>query len=312
MRISVIIPSYNEERAITQCIDSLYAQGRRPDEVLVVDDSTDSTPGKVLALAKRKEYKGLRLVRGQRKGVSAARNLGAKEANADIIVFMDADKRLSPDAIAEISKLFANPKAELARFQSTKPEPKTFIEKCYYVRLLQQERGADGRSDLLLVPEVYRRETFLRIGLFDESLRYFEDVDIAERVKKLGIPLHQLQAKFYHDEPATMGEFQKQARWLGSSINARTARWKVRQLFYPLGPVFWLAFILSALLPLFYAPAIWAFYAITAILIVEFIRCVWLSRMILPSIGWVFLSFARQFIIAWAVLKRLASRATKR
>jgi len=112
MRISVIIPTYNESAGIAETLAHVYSQVRKPDEVIVVDDSTDDTPQKVLSLSKK--YTGLRLVKGGRLGVSAAKNLGAKNSKGDVLVFLDADILLGTNCLAVLEKKFRDKSINLA------------------------------------------------------------------------------------------------------------------------------------------------------------------------------------------------------
>jgi len=110
-------------------------------------------------------------------------------------------------------------------------------------------------------------------------------------------------------EPSTFSELSGHAKWLGSSITLKTLLWRVRMLFYPLGPVYWLAFALAALLALAYPPALIFVYAFLLITLVEFMRCVYLTRMVLPSIGYVFfISPARMLLIVLYLLRSIPSR----
>lgn len=93
MRISIIIPCYNHAHFLADAIDSALSQSWRDCEVIVVDDgSTDET----VAVAGR--YAGVRLVRQIHAGVSATRNTGLRFSTGDILIFLDADDRLWPDA----------------------------------------------------------------------------------------------------------------------------------------------------------------------------------------------------------------------
>ncbi len=300
MRISVIIPTYNESAGIADTIEHVYSQTRKPDEVLVVDDSTDDTPQKVLALAKK--HKGLRLVKGARCGVSAAKNLGAKNAKGDILVFLDADILLGANCLKVAEKTFSNKSVKLAYWANPPRQPKTFMEKCNYVRVMHLAGRAV--AEIIETPHAYRRETFEQLGGFDASLRYFEDRDIHNRIVKAGLRAVAMDAVAEHVEPASLGDYYKQASWLGKSIVPRTLGWRMMALFYPLGPLYWFGFLAAALLSLFYQPAIYAVWAMTFVLLVEFSLCIIKTGMVLPSIAYVIMSFARQFIVAYFIAKR--------
>lgn len=87
--ISVIIPAYNAERYIEQCLDSLYCQSYKNLEIIVVDDgSTDRT-------AEIADKFPVKLIKQNNQGVSAARNKGILEATGEYIHFMDADDYLN-------------------------------------------------------------------------------------------------------------------------------------------------------------------------------------------------------------------------
>ncbi|APW59898.1 glycosyltransferase family 2 protein [Paludisphaera borealis] len=85
--VSVVIPSYNRGRLLTQTIDSVLRQTVVPSEIIVVDDgSTDDTEARLVPYAGRIHY-----IRQDNQGVSAARNRGLRKASGQLIAFLDAD-----------------------------------------------------------------------------------------------------------------------------------------------------------------------------------------------------------------------------
>lgn len=99
MNISVIIPTYNREKLIEKCINSVLEQTYQPTEIIVVDDgSTDGTPDKIYKL----NSPIIRVIIGEKnRGAQAARNLGIKEAKGDWIAFLDSDDVWLPDKLAK-------------------------------------------------------------------------------------------------------------------------------------------------------------------------------------------------------------------
>jgi glycosyltransferase involved in cell wall biosynthesis len=86
-RFSVIVPTLNEERHVGSLLSDVAAQTRRPDEVLVADaGSTDGT----VSVARRFPF--VRLLEGE-PPVACGRNLGARSATGDVLIFLDADVR---------------------------------------------------------------------------------------------------------------------------------------------------------------------------------------------------------------------------
>jgi len=94
--VSVVIAAYNAAWCIGRALDSLLAQTRVPDEVLVCDDgSTDGTAD----LIERGYSAPIRVLRLPHKNASAARNEGLKIATGDWLAFMDADDRWFPEKL---------------------------------------------------------------------------------------------------------------------------------------------------------------------------------------------------------------------
>ena len=93
--VSVVIPTFNREGFIEQCVVSALQQSKKPDEVIVVDDgSSDKTWDVLRTLGfsdSKEERNSLRYIFQRNKGVSAARNLGIKASKFRYIAFLDSD-----------------------------------------------------------------------------------------------------------------------------------------------------------------------------------------------------------------------------
>ncbi len=106
LRISLIIPAYNEERYLARCLDSVAAQTIKPFEVIVVDNnSTDKTA----EIAKRYDF--VRLLSEATQGRVYARNAGFGAATGDLLARIDADAVLPPNWTAQVQHYFERPQA---------------------------------------------------------------------------------------------------------------------------------------------------------------------------------------------------------
>ena len=94
LTVAVIIPTFNHARFLADAIDSVLAQTRQADEIIVVDDGSTDDPAGVVA-----RYSRVQLIRQNNRGLSAARNTGLWSCRTSHVVFLDADDRLLPIAL---------------------------------------------------------------------------------------------------------------------------------------------------------------------------------------------------------------------
>ncbi len=106
-KVSVIVPVYNAERYIKNCLDSLAAQTYpfEKTEVILADDGS-SDASAAICQNYAENFDNIILLHQEKKGVSAARNLGLTHASGKYIFFLDADDRLTPNTVEDCVKFF--------------------------------------------------------------------------------------------------------------------------------------------------------------------------------------------------------------
>ncbi len=98
MKVSVIVPVYNTEKYLGQCLDSICAQTLKDIEIICVDDgSTDSSP-EILARYQAKDER-IQVYTQENKYAGAARNLGKSHASGEYLAFWDSDDFFEPEAL---------------------------------------------------------------------------------------------------------------------------------------------------------------------------------------------------------------------
>lgn len=109
MRFSVIIPSYNQEKYLSDAIDSVVDQTFKDFELIVVNDgSTDRSFGIA------QSYHGVKVVDQVNKGLSSARNTGIMNATGEWCVFLDADDIMAPNYLETVDRAIKeNPEADV-------------------------------------------------------------------------------------------------------------------------------------------------------------------------------------------------------
>lgn len=99
-KVSVVVPVYNAEKYLGQCMDSLLNQTYRNIELLCVDDgSTDGSPDILKGYAGRDPRVRIFTKRNEGRGAASARNLGLENATGDYVQFLDSDDFFEPDMI---------------------------------------------------------------------------------------------------------------------------------------------------------------------------------------------------------------------
>lgn len=114
--VSIIVPAYNEEAVIEQCLNAIVRQTLPAAEVLVVDNrSTDGTRAVVERVRARYPDAGIRLLRqDDRQGLVPTRNLGMDAATGEVLARIDADTVLKPEWVARVSHIFASTDVDAA------------------------------------------------------------------------------------------------------------------------------------------------------------------------------------------------------
>ncbi|NOZ07181.1 MAG: glycosyltransferase [Chloroflexi bacterium] len=177
VRISVIATVYNEADNIHILLDSLLAQTRKPDEVVIVDGgSSDGTPDHIRAYAGRMP---LRVIVRPGCNISAGRNVAIAASTGDIIAATDAGVRLAPDWLAEITAPFFEESDAPPDFVSGifLPDPQTTFEVALAATVLPTpEEFRRGRFLPSSRSVAFRREVWEAVGGYPEWMDYSEDV----------------------------------------------------------------------------------------------------------------------------------------
>jgi GT2 family glycosyltransferase len=186
LSLSVVIPVHNGGENFRRCLASLKESLRPPDEIIVVvDGDTDES----WQFAQEFATRVFRFP--SPRGPGRARNLGAAHARGEVLLFIDADVMVQPQAIDMVISAFEGEPQLDALFGSYDDEPSEPNFLSQYRNLLHHYVHQHGREDASTfwgACGAIRRDVFLSIGGFDE--RYarpsIEDIELGYRLKKAG------------------------------------------------------------------------------------------------------------------------------
>ena len=118
-KISVIIPVYNIEKYLPECLDSLLNQTFRDFEIICVNDGSKDDSLKILETYAQKDSR-IRVITKENGGSGSARNRGLAEAQGEYIQFVDGDDYFEPQMLEKLYKLAENYNADIAVCSSRK------------------------------------------------------------------------------------------------------------------------------------------------------------------------------------------------
>ncbi|NIQ07578.1 MAG: glycosyltransferase [Candidatus Korarchaeota archaeon] len=198
--VSVIIPTYQEEKYIANTLSKLVTINPTIEIVVVDGGSQDKT----VNIARQFTDKVYQI---QKRGISRARNHGAKQADGDILVFLDSDVYPPANFVEKVLETFDNPTVVGATCHIM-PTQSRFAELAffYFYNLLIQlctKFKPHSRGEFLAV----RKNDFLEVDGFDENMPCLEDHDLAYRLSKRG--------KFIFIRDLTVYESMRRFRKLG-------------------------------------------------------------------------------------------------
>lgn len=179
--ISVIVPVYQGEMYLGAALESIFAQGYRPLEIVVVDDgSTDGTA------TVARTYPDVRYVFQTNQGAPVARNTGLRLCSGSLIAFLDADD-LWVDNKLERQCDFLSRHPPVACVLG---KMRNFLDDGVALpSWIPPSAMSDDPDALSLSAGLIRREAFDRIGCFDTSFPHADDLDWFIRLREAGLAM---------------------------------------------------------------------------------------------------------------------------
>jgi teichuronic acid biosynthesis glycosyltransferase TuaG len=240
--VSVVIPVHNGGGFLIEALESVYAQRRLPEEVIVVDDgSTDDTPTVLKQFEGRDGFRAFRKPQG---GEASARNFGVERASGEYIAFLDHDDLWLPEKLErQLDKFDPTWAMSFTAYERCPPEKHDVGSQQAWdsdpvVATLRLEKGC---AVMPMSSVVVRREVLRRVGPFEQVAPYGDDwlmwLRVAAAGNRIGYLPEVLTKYRWHGENLSAGgrhydaacavfdaygDLRLRARWrLSAAIDAR-------------------------------------------------------------------------------------------
>jgi len=195
--ISIVIPTLNEEKFLPSLLESLVVQTRKDFEVIIVDGSSkDKTVERARSYISKLPKLSIEI--NTKACTSLQRNLGAKRSSGEWLAFVDADSVLFPQFVERVSTFIetSHPKIFTTWVTPDSEQPgdaniALLANLIFEMSIILHRPFAPGPLT------VVSRDVFERVGGYDESRRFDEDLDFSMRVAKLKITLSIIPETLY-------------------------------------------------------------------------------------------------------------------
>ena len=182
MKLSIIIPAYNVEKYIQRCLSSVVSQDipLNEYEIIIIDDGSKDLTLQIVEEWGRK-YNNIRIFTQQNSGQSAARNFALTKATGEYVFFIDADDKIEPNVLNNLTQLAKGNDLDILRFMLFNSSYDTFHGKSYKVY-----NGADFvvYCDGIWSPciQFFKREFLISNEFYFKAGITSEDAELLPRV----------------------------------------------------------------------------------------------------------------------------------
>ncbi len=200
-KISVVIPVYNVEHYIEQCLTSIIYQTYKNLEIIIVDDGSPDNSSLIYKKYASNDDR-IKIIKQKNQGLSCARNAGLKHATGDYVHFIDADDYIDLDYYEKIIEGNKNINADIIAAgvisQNTPNYDVKYDTKCVLKTLTEKFVNTNALSNCTVWRYVFNRNFLISNRLFFADGRIFEDMLFIPETMRLANYILTIPNTFYH------------------------------------------------------------------------------------------------------------------
>lgn len=203
IKVSIIVPVYNVEKYLPECLDSLIAQTLKEIEIICINDGTKDNSLQILELYKIKDNR-IKIINQENQGLSATRNNGIKTASGEYIAFVDSDDWVDNDYFEKLYNAAKKYDSDVAigdfyrqgKILKSKKLKLTTTE--FYTDSAQKAKQALVPKYNYVWNKLYRKTFLIKNNFFFPEGKYYEDMYWTIRVLKESNGIVTVPKTFYH------------------------------------------------------------------------------------------------------------------
>ena len=183
--VSIIIPIWNVERYLKECVESILAQTYRNLEIILVDDKSPDKSGKIADNLAKQDQRVKVVHKKKNEGLNMARATGFSASSGDFITFVDSDDMLTPTCIEVGIEALNKYRADFTRFESVVYKDKKDLANKLQDKSLAQETFINNKKELFeksvgqglitVWGAIYTRDLVAKVNWVETNYRIYED-----------------------------------------------------------------------------------------------------------------------------------------
>ncbi len=226
-KLTVIVPTYNRAQTLLKCLQALEGQTAPKDafEVIVVDDGSADETAEVVRCFSAESSLDLQFIRQENSGQNAARNRAIKCCRGNILLFLNDDTIAAPDVVARhlaAHLTYADEPCAFLGNVTISPDlpPSLFAGLHLDSAYALWENTTELPWNAFYTCNISVKKSFLmKYGLFDEDLRYNDDIELAERLSHHGLRIvYDKECRGCHYHYLSEDDYVRLARLSGKTL----------------------------------------------------------------------------------------------
>lgn len=193
MKLSIIVPVYNVEEFLEECLDSLINQDYSNYEIIAINDGSKDNSLKILKKYEKKYPKLIKVYDKENGGLSSARNYGIKKAKGEYLFFVDSDDYILPNALKTLDK-YLDKDYDIIEYQFI-----SGTKECNKFDQMYNKNISDPRKCLLTGRPCAQNKICKKTLYTDNNLTFLEGVYYEDLATMPKLALHTDKIKFIDD-----------------------------------------------------------------------------------------------------------------